>query len=235
MPLEIVGAGFGRTGTKSLKTALEQLGYVKCHHMSEVIPNPRQIAYWSRASKGEPVDWDEVFNGFNAAVDWPSAAYWKELAGYYPDAKVILSVRDPEAWYTSVRETIYRVADAIPGWVCLLYPPMGTFRAMVPRTIWQGIFDGRFEDREYALRVFRDHIEEVKRTIPPDRLLVHEAKEGWGPLCAFLGKPVPEFPYPRVNEASQIKRMITFLTWLGRAPWILAAIAAVSALIAFAR
>lgn len=220
MGLQVIGAGFGRTGTKSLKTALEQLGYVKCHHMTEVIPDRGQIDSWWRIAQGAAADWDAVYAGFAAAVDWPTAAYWRELAERYPDAKVVLSVRDPEAWYASVSETIYLVSGAIPWWIRALYRPARRFREMVNRTIWDGVFDGRFEDKEYALKVYREHIEEVKRTLPADRLLVHEAKEGWEPLCAFLGKPAPEGPYPRVNEAREIKRMVGVFRWLDRAPWI---------------
>lgn len=223
MPLEVIGAGFGRTGTKSLKIALEHLGYGKCHHMAEVFPSARQIDYWSRASLGESMNWDEVFQGFGASVDWPSAAYYKQLAEHYPNAKVVLTVRDPDAWYDSVRETIYLVGDAIPSWLCRLRKPIGTLRDMVNRTIWRTIFDGRFDDRAHAIQVFKNHIEDVKRSIPPERLLIHEAKEGWEPLCAFLGKPVPDIPYPKVNEANEIKRMISIFIWVGRAPWILLA------------
>ena len=224
MSLEVIGAGFGRTGTKSLKLALEQLGYDKCHHMMEVMPNRAQIDYWDRASRGESMNWEEVFTGYKAAVDWPSSAYYEELAEYFPDAKVVLSVRDPEAWYKSTSETIYLIGSAIPGWIAGIYPPIKTLKQFVFRTIWDGIFDGRFEEKEYALQVFRDNIETAKRVIPPDRLLIHEAKEGWPPLCEFLGKPVPDTPYPRVNEAKDIKRMLVVLRWLNRLPWILVAL-----------
>jgi hypothetical protein len=222
MSLEIIGAGFGRTGTASLKSALETLGYRKCHHMKEVFVSPRQIGYWDRASRGEPMDWEQVFEGFNAAVDWPSAAYYAQLAERYPEAKVILSVRDPEGWYRSVSETIYPLSHAIPEWVGLIYRPVRTVKQMILRTVWQGIFDGRFTDREHAIGVFNRHIEEVKAVIPPDRLLIHRAADGWAPLCVFLDKPVPDTPYPRVNEAPVLKRMVIVMRWIGRLPWLLA-------------
>ena len=224
MPLEVIGAGFGRTGTKSLKLALETLGYDRCHHMMEVMPNRGQIEYWDRASRGETMNWEEVFSGFKAAVDWPSSAYYAELAECFPDAKVVLSVRDPDAWYESVRETIYPITRSIPGWIAAIYPPIKTVKQFVFLTVWDGVFEGRFEEKEYALQVFRDHIEAVKRVIPQDRLLIHEAKEGWPPLCEFLGKPIPETAYPRVNEAKDMKRMLVALRWLGRLPWIAVAL-----------
>lgn len=226
MSLEVIGAGFGRTGTNSLKLALEQLGYVKCHHMKEVFKSVRQIGYWERASLGERLDWDEVFEGFRASVDWPSAAYWKELAEHYPDAKVILGVRDPEAWYRSVRETIYPIGYAIPGWLQRINRPMGRLTDANKRLIWRGTFGGRFEDKAHTIGIYRSHIEEVKRTIPADRLLLHDAKDGWGPLCAFLGKPVPATPYPRVNEARDIKRALKVFRWIGRLPYLAVAVAA---------
>jgi hypothetical protein len=220
MSLEVIGAGFGRTGTNSLKVALETLGYEKCHHMKEVIPNRRQIELWDAISRGQDVDWDEVFEGFAASVDWPSSAYYKELAERYPDAKVVLSVRDAEGWYVSVSETIYQFNTVAPRWIRRLFKTPRTLVQMVNRIVWGGVFEGRFEEKEFAIRIFEEHIEEVKRTIPPRRLLVHQAKEGWEPLCAFLGKPVPDTPYPRVNEAKEMKRMIVLLRWIDRLPWI---------------
>lgn len=221
MSLEVIGAGFGRTGTNSLKVALEILGYDKCHHMKEVMPNGRQIEYWSRVSQGENVNWDEVFDGYRASVDWPSSAYYRELADYYPEAKVVLSVRDAEGWYKSVGETIYLIAGAIPQWMLFLSKTLRTLKGMIVSVVWEGVFDGRFEDKEHALRTFHKHIEEVKKSIPADRLLIHQAKEGWEPLCTFLGKPVPDTPYPRVNEAKEMKRAIVILGWVNRLPWII--------------
>ena len=226
MALQVIGAGFGRTGTKSLKTALQQLGYVKCHHMEEVIPNPKQIGYWARLCNGEPVEWDEVYEGYEAAVDWPTAAFYQELAERYPEAKIVLTVRDPEAWYTSVSETIYPIGQVIPTWIAIFYPAVLKLRGAIFHKIWGGVFDGRFEDKEHAIKVFKENIETCKRVIPPERLLVHEAKEGWAPLCEFLGKPVPDTPYPRVNESKDLKRAVVILRLLGYLPWVVLAVIA---------
>ncbi len=221
MTLEVIGAGFGRTGTKSMKIALKQLGYARCHHMLEVVQNPSQIDYWSRASLGENMDWDKVFDGFKASVDWPSASYYKELAAYYPDAKVILTVRDPDAWYKSITETIYPLTSSVPAWILFLSKSVRIHTASVNRTIWHGTFDDRMDDQAHVTQVFRDHIEDVKRSIRPDRLLVHEAKEGWEPLCEFLGKPIPDIPYPRVNETRDMKRALGLLKMVSYLPWVL--------------
>jgi len=228
MPLEVIGAGLGRTGTASLKLALETLGYSRCHHMSEVFGNARQCEFWERASRGDKMDWDEVFDGFKASVDWPSVSYYRELAEYYPNAKVILGVRDPEAWYRSAIETIYPVSYVIPNWVGLLSTSVRNLKKANMRAIWQGTFDGRFEDKDYTVQVFRDHVEEVQRIIPPERLLLHEAKSGWEPLCTFLGKPIPDTPYPRANESAKAKRVLMVAAWISRIPWILAILIAIA-------
>ena len=217
MALRVIGAGFGRTGTLSLKTALEQLGYSPCHHMMEVSKDFRQIKWFLRAANGEKVDWDEVFAKFDAAVDWPAAAYYQELADYYPDAKIILSVRDPEAWYESAKETIFTIPPNFPRWIRYLFPPANKFIQMVEKTVWENEFNGRFQDKEEAKKVFLQRIDAVKAKIPSARLLVQEAKDGWEPLCRFLDVPFPKHDYPRVNEGHEIKRAVSLmkaLNWL---------------------
>ena len=226
MGLKVIGAGFGRTGTNSLKVALEQLGYAPCHHMKEVGPSLSQIRWFDAASKGEAMDWDTVFEKFEAAVDWPSAAYYQELSEHFPQAKVILSVRDAEGWYTSTSETIYAVFKATPTWLMWLVPPINRLMQMVERTVWSGVFAGEFENRDRTIERFNLHIETVKKLIPPDSLLVHNVAEGWEPICNFLDKPVPQIPYPRVNEARDIKRMIVVLKCLRWLPGLLAGVLA---------
>lgn len=223
MTLEVIGAGFGRTGTNSLQTALHELGYGHCHHMYEVMPSIQQIEYFLAAAKGEKMDWDAVFEGFDAAVDWPSSKYYKELAEYYPQAKVILSVREPEGWYKSTRETIFEISNSSPRWMVALIPRVRKTRAMINATIWEGVFDGRFADKDHAIKVFEENIQEVKRTIPEQQLLIHEAKDGWEPLCEFLNKPVPSTPYPRTNDSADMFKRIKTLKRLQLVPWVLAA------------
>jgi hypothetical protein len=206
--LKIIGAGFGRTGTRSLKEALEILGSGPCYHMVEVFEHPEHVPLWEAAAKGEPVDWKELLRDYRATVDWPGCTFYKELMEVYPDAKVLLSVRDPEKWYESVQSTIYQASrirrNALTSLIFLLLkfirPGIVAGRPMVSRIVWDGTFHGRFEEKEYAIAVFNEHNEEVKRIVPPEKLLVYQVKEGWGPLCEFLGVPVPDVPFPHLND-----------------------------------
>jgi hypothetical protein len=202
MSLQVIGAGFGRTGTLSLKAALERLGFSPCYHMTEVIAHPEQAGFWDRAARGETMDWKDVFSSYKASVDWPSCAFYKELAAYYPKAKVILSLRDPKSWYKSVSETIMR---SMNGPVVLpdgrrMGPP-GDF---VELLVGEKTFHKDFSEAN-MIAVYERHNEEVKRTIPPERLLVFEAKQGWEPLCRFLDVPVPSDPYPKSNTTEEFK------------------------------
>ena len=208
MAIQVIGAGLGRTGTLSLKAALEQLGFNKCYHMIELITQPEQVHHWEAASAGRPVDWDALFEGYQAAVDYPACRYYAEMMEHYPEAKVVLSVRSPESWYASARETIYQATTRMrasegppqfpfPGDPQLFMRIFG----MVGRDIWGTDFQGRFEEPEHAMRLYREHIETVKERVPANRLLVYEVKQGWEPLCEFLGVPVPEGqPFPRLND-----------------------------------
>jgi len=202
MPLKVVGAGFGRTGTNSLKLALEQLGFGPCHHMFEVRDNPDQLPYWQAAARGETPDWDEVFADYNASVDWPSARYWRELAAHFSDAKVLLSVRSPESWIKSVHATIWQSLSnrekVEPG-------PRRDRMNMSYELVVRQTFDERLGDPDYAMSVFRAHNEAVQREIPPERLLVYTAGDGWEPLCRFLGVDVPDTPYPHTNSTAEFR------------------------------
>ena len=187
MSLKVVGAGFGRTGTLSLKIALERIGFGPCYHMMEVFPRPDHVARWHRLAFEQSMDWDEIFRGFHATVDWPAARWWREIAAHFPEAKVLLSVRDPEAWYKSVTDTIYQpmkspAPDGAPELVRLQ-------SEMARKAILSETFDNRFEDKAHAIEVFKKHNQEVRDAIDPARLLVFDVREGWGPLCRFLEVP----------------------------------------------
>ena len=197
--LDVIGAGFGRTGTLSLKSALERLGFGPCHHMVELIDNAEQIARWRRLADGETPEWDAVFRGYRSTADWPSVRFWRETTDHFPQAKVILTVRDPRRWYESVAQTIHR-AEAGPA---PADPVMAQMRQVVHDLLWVGEFDGRFEDRDHAIEVFTEHNDAVRREISPDRLLVFEVAQGWEPLCAFLSVPVPDEPFPRTNDRQE--------------------------------
>jgi hypothetical protein len=195
MGLSVIGAGYGRTGTLSLKRALEMLGYVKCHHMIEVINKPGEPEKWLDAIDNPDVDWDELFEGFQACVDWPACHFYKALADYYPDAKVILTVRDPLDWFQSMSATtlgVIRPRLADPG-----------ARNLGTELVVKGAFDGNIDDAEHGVAMFNRHTREVIENIDPGRLLVYDVREGWGPLCAFLDKPVPAEPFPRVNSRDE--------------------------------
>jgi hypothetical protein len=206
MSLKIVGAGFGRTGTLSLKSALEKLGFAPCYHMMEVFPRPDHVAMWHRLAFGHSIDWELIFRDFKATVDWPAARWWREIAAYYPDAKVLLSVRDPEAWYKSMTDTIYQamkwpVTDGVPE-------TMRLQNEMVRKGILADTFDNRFEDKAHAIEVFKRHNQEVRDTIDKARLLEFDVREGWAPLCRFLAVPTPAEPFPRLNDTATTQAMI---------------------------
>jgi Sulfotransferase domain len=205
MLLKVIGAGLGRTGTLSLKIALEQLGFGRCHHMREVRETPGQLAYRQAAAGGDLPDWGAVFEAFGCTVDWPSARYWREIAARYPKAKVVLSVRPEQSWLRSMQATI---APLLRSHRTL---PPGIFRdtmEMAHAIIAAQTFGGRLDDPEHMLAVYRAHNEEVRRTIAPDRLLVFDVAEGWAPLCAFLEVPVPDTPFPRANSTQEFQERV---------------------------
>ena len=210
MALQVVGAGFGRTGTLSLKNALEMLGFGPCYHMMEVFPRPEHVAMWHRLAFHNSMDWDLVFRDFRATVDWPAARWWREIAAHFPDAKVLLSLRDPEAWYKSMSETIYQPMKWPPR---LDAPePMRLQTEMVRKAILTETFDNRFEDKAHAIEVFERHNQEVRDSIDPARLLVFDVREGWAPLCRFLEVPIPGQPFPRLNDTASTQAMIKLMS-----------------------
>jgi len=203
MPLKVIGAGLGRTGTLSLKLALEQLGNRPCYHMAETLQHPEHDAQWLALARGETHDWRAILDGYGACVDWPSIMIWKELIETYPDAKVILTLRDPERWYASASNTIFarmrEYAELLTdGGHGTIEPARRNHMRMVKTVVMDKAFGGNLE-RDHAMAVFNAHNEQVRRTVPPERLLIYESGEGWERLCAFLGVAVPEAPYPKVN------------------------------------
>ncbi|OHV36776.1 hypothetical protein BBK14_14475 [Parafrankia soli] len=195
--VEVIGVGFGRTGTLSLKAALEQLGHGPCHHMDEVLSRRETVADWIAAAEGGAADWDALYRDYRSTVDWPGAFFWRELVAHYPSARVILTVRDPGKWYQSVSSTLFRAGSARPT---VANPEATRVMKMMDLIVWDGVFKGRFQDREHALQAFEEHSEAVRREIPADRLLVFDVAQGWGPLCEFLDVPVPAGEFPRLND-----------------------------------
>jgi len=199
LSLTVIGSGFGRTGTMSIKLALEALGLGRCHHMGELYAQDWQVPHWHAAARGEPVDWGSLLNGYGACIDWPSAHFWREIAAAFPDAKIIHTVRTPESWWESYSETIMKFIDA--G----VTMPEGVVRDMSRWSvdvIGRQTFGSDFTDREAGIRAFNGRLAEVREAVPEDRLLVFEVSQGWQPLCDFLGLPIPDAPFPRVNDRS---------------------------------
>jgi hypothetical protein len=195
MALKIIGSGLGRTGTKSMQTALNQLGFGPCHHMVEVFAHPESVPLWVAAGAGRP-DWDAIFRDYGAMVDYPGAAYWRDLAAYYPDAKVLHTERDPDKWFDSTQATIFAPGSPVGQ----IEGPMAAFFASFTQP-----FRAHMHDRAFMTDYFRRHNAAVKAAIPPERLLVYQVGEGWDRLCAFLGVAVPDGPYPSENSTAEFQ------------------------------
>jgi hypothetical protein len=208
MPLKIIGAGFGRTGTLSLKYALEQLGFGRCYHMTETLEHPEHDRKWLALARGESTDWRGILDHYSSTVDWPSVMLWKELISACPNSKVILTMRDPVDWYQSAQDTIFaRMREFAAVLASADADRIDTVRRehmlMVNAVVVERTFGGNL-DKARAIEVFNAHNNEVKRVVPRERLLVHESCQGWEPLCAFLGVPPPaSAPYPRVNTTEE--------------------------------
>ena len=209
--LRIIGAGFGRTGTFSMKAALEMLGFGPCYHMVEIFDHPERDAQWNQIIAGEVADWPAVFAGYHSCVDWPACSFYRELMVQYPAAKVLLTVRDPDAWYESVLATIYRAREIARPFDPpeSSEPPPAAEQVgsrLISWKIWIQTFGDRFEDRDHAIAVYQAHNAEVVRHVPADRLLVYEAGSGWEPLCAFLNVPLPaDHPFPQLNDRADFQ------------------------------
>lgn len=218
--LQVIGAGFGRTGTLSLRAALERLGVGPCDHMEPTLAQPERVALWqdaaARKRDRQPINWRPLLEGYRAAVDWPAAAFWQELSAAHPQSRVILTVRDPGRWYESMAATLFPLHRRIEqsAWARVLLhltglanPALRDAYRLTHDLVWRATFDGRFADRAHALHVFHTHERAVRAAIPPDRLLVFDVAQGWEPLCTFLGKPVPPGePFPHINDTGSFQR-----------------------------
>jgi hypothetical protein len=204
--MKIIGAGFGRTGTLSTKAALEALGFGPCYHMLTAFENPGHLRQWDIARQGGKVDWPSIFQGFQSTLDWPACDFWDELAREYPEAKIILTIRDSESWHESFRETL------VPLWGCgdasaPAPPELADYLTLVQR-IALDTFGGRLDDRAHVISVFEKHNNSVRSAVSPDRLLVFNVRDGWRPLCEFLGVPVPTgAEFPRLNDRTSFQEL----------------------------
>ncbi len=199
MSLKVIGSGFGRTGTMSTKLALEQLGFGTCHHMTEVMENPKQPAFWTAHADGVELDWAEVFAEYSSQVDFPGAAVWHQLSVAFPHAKVIHTERPEEDWWASYSATIgkfFELRESLP-----LPPPVAAIFETMDKLLIQGVMGGL--DKDSAISAYRRNNEKVRATIPANRLLIFTPSDGWGPLCAFLGVEVPEGDFPRSHARDE--------------------------------
>ena len=217
MSLKIIGAGFPRTGTSSLKIALEKLGYERCYHMKELLVAPENLHYWLDLERKRTTDYEGLFDGYDSTVDFPGYPFYKEFLAKYPDAKVILTVRPFEKWYQSVNATVRRAGPQTIGeklGMLSKLPFSSRLRGVkncigfFKRMFFEKEFNGRFDDKAYAEEVFNRHIEDVKKNVPADQLLVYEISQGYGPLCEFLGKPMIDEPIPHANKKENFKEMV---------------------------
>jgi hypothetical protein len=197
MALKVIGAGLGRTGTLSLKLALEHIGFGPCYHAMELpLAKFGRAPLWSDAIRGRP-DWDAIFDGYQSTTDYPGCCFWRELMDHFPEAKVLLSVRDADAWFDSMSDTLLSLWFREQGQA----GPMGELNRYFSRDIAH-----RRADRTFVTDYFKAWNQAVIDSVPADRLLVFSAKDGWDPLCAFLDVPVPDAPYPRVNSRDELNQ-----------------------------
>jgi|TARA_B110000914_G_C15442494_1_gene436798 hypothetical protein len=217
MSIKIIGAGFPRTGTNTLKQTLERLGHKHVYHMKELLVNPEKLHYWKTLDRRGDTDWDALYEGYDGTVDFPGYPWYKEHMKQYPAAKVILTVRDFESWYKSVDSTVFRAGPQTPiEKIKMLSKLLFNARArrIVRVTKWfKKVFftdalQGKFEDKAFAEKVWNDHIADVKAHVPADKLLVYDVRDGWGPLCKFLGVEKPAGPLPHLNKKENFKEMI---------------------------
>lgn len=215
MPLDVIGAGYGRTGTMSTQAALIELGF-PCYHMKTVMqdgPGGKGLRFWEQIAEAQPgqqADWETVFADYRAAVDFPASCVWQELVAAYPDAKVLLTVHPggAQAWFESAWDTIYFSQRYWQFKLLRIVPPVRRFSDMVEKLVWKRTLKDSMPDKPRVVAVYEAHLKAVQDAVPADQLLLFNVKDGWAPLCEFLDVPVPESPFPNINERRDFRRMI---------------------------
>lgn len=195
--LRVIGAGFGRTGTDSMRVALEMLGVGPCHHMRALVESPDHKQAWRRFIAGGRPDWTELLGGYGSCVDWPTAQFWPDLIAAFPDAKVVLTWRTAESWWTSFADTI------LPR---LLADTDTEETAPGSQLLARLVFGGKPLTRDNCIAAYEANVARVRTEVPASRLLVFPIGAGWQPLCDFLGVPVPEPPFPRANAMGEFQK-----------------------------
>jgi hypothetical protein len=207
--VKLINAGLGRTGTTSLQVALERFGYGPCYHMFDIVSSEARLAQWEKVvCDAQPPDWQAIFDGYTSAVDGPCAIYYAQIMRAFPDAKVILTVRDAEHWYRSTFNTLYQFALKGADGVLEANSRQSRLHRLTSTMVWNGLFGGRFSDKDHAIEVFHNHNRQVVRTVDPDNLLVYDVTQGWEPLCRFLGVDVPPEDFPHVNDTASMRKVI---------------------------
>ena len=199
MGLKVIGANFGRTATMSLKQGLEILGFEKCYHMSEVVVHPEHVELWLDAWRGKDI-WKTLFADYQATVDWPAAAFWPQLMHVYPEAKIVLSIRDADEWFESARNTIFQSMDSN---LLTKDQALRTRIEMLKEIIVDGTFDGDLTNKDKCIKTYKENIERCRSEVPSDRLIEFNISLGWEPLCRGLDLKIPQQPYPHVNKAAE--------------------------------
>jgi hypothetical protein len=191
MTLEIIGAGFGRTGTSSLKAALDTLGFGPCCHGTEERHFRQNMEFWDHVYNHAPIDWDSFFDGYRSTIDSPSCRFYLELSRKYPSAKVILTTRQSDVWFDSYEDTVLPIIRASHG-----------------GRLYSFLFGNCTPNRESIIATYERHNREVQRLISPERLLVYDVLQGWEPLCRFLAVAIPDVPFPCSNSRSEFPELI---------------------------
>ena len=208
MTLRVIGVGLGQTGTHSLAAALEILGFGECFHADKMLKrgDVRAAQAWLDIAEGRPARWDDIFTGYRSIASFPAWALYRELLAQFPDARFILTVRDREQWFHDINAGDYAAFKADPCWLFWVSPVRRVMRKLEDLLILDRKYRHKLHDKQYALKVFVEHIQEVKNVVPADRLLIFDVKQGWGPLCDFLGVPVPgDTPFPRLNDIASLR------------------------------
>lgn len=225
MNLEIIGSGLARTGTMSLKNALEVLTQSPCYHMIELLKDSSRLSILEKGYKTGNTDWDSFFKGYTSSVDYPGCLYIHELLKEKPDLKVIHTTRDPEQWYNSVLNTVYRgVPNGLTDILRMIKNSIlyKDFRRLAPvfmfneKIIWKGQFNSRFHDKDYAIKIFLEHEEKIKQIVPKKQLLIYDVKSGWPPLCDFLEVNIPNTKFPKSNQRKEFNTKMDELLLNGK-------------------
>ena len=220
MSIKVIVAGLPRTGTNTMKTSLEMLGFGKAYHMKELLVHPNNVHFWQTLKSTGTTDWNNLYEGYQATVDFPAYPWYKQHMKQYPDAKVILTVRPFEKWYTSIYSTIWQSGpQTFQQKMAMMSKMLFNARTrsvvkcikLAKEMIFEVQFQKRFEDKVFAEEVFNKHNEDVKAYVPAEKLLVFDVTEGWEPLCDFLGVPEPDEPFPHLNKKENFKVMVAEL------------------------